>query len=192
MIITVIQLLLLFFTMGRPSNLKLAIVNEEIQSHSEYSNEMTTSVSSKDGKCSVEKASSMFINELDEKTVIKSFFNVFDEGYEELKHARVVALLWIGKNFSQSTTDFIGSEDQNPVSIAQNTIEVYRDRTVISASMEMEKEISKAFSSQLRKIFKACNQSSIFLEPPLSFKEPIYGSTVFDFKDCVAHVVITL
>lgn len=151
-----------------------------------------TTVSSRGEKCIVEKASCMFINELDDKIVVKKNFYTFDEAYEDLKHGRVVALLRIRKDFSQLTTEFMGSEDQSMALISQGAVEVHRDRTIIGASMEMEKEISKAFSSQLKKIFKACNQSSLFLESPLSFKEPIYGSDVFELKDCIAHVLITM
>lgn len=192
MILTVFQLVLFYYTMGRPSNLKLAIFNEEFQNHSEYSIPIETMITSRDGKCIVKKASYKFINAIDDKIVVKSFFNTFDEAYEELKHGRAIALLRIRKNFSQLTTDFLESEEQNPMIITKDTVEIFRDRTVISASMEMESQISKAFSSFLKELFTNCKQSSKFLQSPLLFDKPLYGSYVYEFKDCIAHVLITV
>lgn len=194
MILPVFQLILLYYAMGTPEGLKLAVVNNDIDDHAECFNQSSSTFTSiVNGSCNVEKSSCLFVNAIKNNVVEKHFFTSIEDATRNLKHGQVIAVLHIKKDFSRTFNEFLRAKTLQEASfVTANVVEVHIDRTIPSLSGEVEGQLLAGNSLFIRQLLTVCNISASYLDSQLSIKEPIFGNFYFDFRSAVAHSLIAV
>ncbi|XP_063608596.1 ABC transporter G family member 20-like [Penaeus indicus] len=138
------------------------------------------------------KASELYIDELDSKTIRKTYYNSFQEGYDSVKDGRSWGLIHFNESYTMSliysVTD-IG--DLPPQDRNQSKINVYMDNTnsQISATLGYELLTSlERFLVDIAELIPNFDINKITI--PLEFQKPVYGTGSTSFTEFMAPGVI--
>ena len=171
------------------TSLKVAIVNDEIESIDDCLNNSAVSVSFADNTCKVSKASCLWLNKI-HNTINKQHFATFDEGYNALKAATVVAFIHIKKNFSEATDEILKTGREKDLLTTHLDVDVYNDRTNFFYFEMVRTSIDAIHLSFYKSLFEICNLPSSFLKPPITYEKPIYGTFEWRFEQHFIPILI--
>lgn len=144
-----------------------------------------------DDVCRLEKASCLFLNSFPD-TVFFEFPTTYEEGYSRLKHGKVIAFLYIRENFSDPINKFLvsGETFADPYTLTQRSVETFIDKSNMILGGGIKNKIISANEKFVQIMLETCNRSSNYLNSPLTFKRPIFG-TEWNAKTFLAHSLVT-
>ena len=171
--------------MGRnPIGLKLGIVNYEgpdLTICSEYLK--STNYEFNSTSCSFQHLSCYFLNEIQDESAIKVYYNSLDEAYKDAKAGTTFGFLTISSNF----TDVI-SERKNDWQFiteytnftAANLIQIHLDQSDYTIKTFLYIRLLKAYERFNKKVLRQCNLNDKFEDSPLSLTT-FYGAFGDDY-----------
>lgn len=191
MLLPIVQLILLYSINGTRRGMKLAVVNDELQDFTECFETFNSSTLI-NGKCTFEKASCLYLNGISDN-IDKRFYGTFDEGYQHLKHGPSIVFLYIKKNFTDLFNEYLEKKSlQDPFAVFASATEIHIDRTDWCLSETVINLIKRGNYLFLRLLLASCEKSDSFLNSPLTFMEPDYGSLHWNHRTFLANTLIAL
>lgn len=168
---------LYFGTGGRISGLTIGIVNYEVNSFMECSNESLITIQKKDFDCYVNKISCRFINEIgDDLADHKKMFSSHDEAFAAAKRGDIFGFIQFSSNFTESVPIFNLNElDESGV------IKVYMDKSDLQKKTLIERKLFEVYDRFVEKVMVDCEYSRKVGKSPITF-EALYGIFDFSFK----------
>ncbi|CAG9805440.1 unnamed protein product [Chironomus riparius] len=120
--------------------------------------------------CTFEHLSCYFLNEIDDKSVKKIYYNSFEEAFDEAKAAKTFGFISISSNF----TDVMSQRkfDWQPISenfSYSNQISVYLDHTSLQFSYYLKNKLWKTFEKFNKKMLRHCELDERLEDFPLRF-----------------------
>ncbi|XP_045128416.1 ABC transporter G family member 20-like [Portunus trituberculatus] len=148
--------------------------------------------------------SQSFVQELNNRTITKKFYDSFEEGYAAVEDGSTWGLIYFSPHFTKGLLAFYGSTqipEVNQSDTEEATINVYMDNTnsQISATLgfallnSLEKFLADVIVNVEDKVHVFwpdfhINTSKLAL--PINFAEPVYGSADASFTEFMAPGVI--
>nr|XP_053640391.1 ABC transporter G family member 20-like [Cherax quadricarinatus] len=170
---------------GTPYNLPMAVVNYDVGYHF-----LSWSFN----------FSSIYINELNSKTIDKKFYNDFQDGYEAVIDGEAWGLIFFNESFTKGILAFY-LDDNNipfvkPEDKEQSKINVYMDNTNTEISATLDSELLKSLDRFIIDLIEfpehwlniTIDVSKLSI--PLKFNEAVYGTTGASFTEFMAPGVI--
>ena len=161
--------------MGRnPIGLRLGIVNYEVTDHkfcSNYLKSMNYEFNST--SCSFQHLSCYFLNELQDESAIKVYYNSINEAYKDAKTGKTSGFLTISSNFTdviierkndwQYITEYTNFTDAN-------LIQIYLDESDYTISLFLHIRLMKAYERFNKKVLRQCNLNDKLEDVPMEIK----------------------
>ncbi|XP_070493794.1 ABC transporter G family member 23-like [Chironomus tepperi] len=171
-IFPILQLLCCATMLGKnPKGLKLGIVNYEV-TDSKFCTEYLKSTNYKfnSTSCSFEYLSCYFLNELQDESAIKVYYNSFDEAYSDAKARKTYGFMTISSNF----TDVMSERKNDWQYITEYTnftdaylIQIYLDEVDYIISSFLHIRLQKAFERFNKKVLRQCNLNDKLEDTPM-------------------------
>lgn len=168
--------------MGRnPMGLTIGIVNNEIQDInfcSEYLK--STNYEFSNSSCYFENLSCYFLNEIQDETATKVFFNSYEEAYQSAKAAEVYGFLSIASNFTESITK--RKSDWQPLTddVFLDQVEVFLDHDNLQIASFLRIRLFKSFEKFNKKLLRQCDLNENLEDNPMAV-ETYYGDLESDY-----------
>ncbi|XP_070493446.1 ABC transporter G family member 20-like isoform X2 [Chironomus tepperi] len=161
-VLPILQVICFVFAMGQnPKGLKLGIVNYEVTDPNfctEYLK--STNYEFNSTSCSFEHLSCYFLNELQDESAIKVYYNGFHEAFSDAKARKTYGLITIASNFTdvmserkndwQYITEYTNFTDAN-------LIQIYLDEVDFTISHFLHIRLFKAFERFNKKVLRQCD-----------------------------------
>jgi hypothetical protein len=176
---------------GNPIGLKVAIVDDEVNSFKDCSNSSLITTYVHDYTCDLHKVSCRFINQISDETANKIFYPTFDEAYADAKRGKVMAVIYFAKNFTESLTK-IRDDGRNADSgsFKSSEIQIYMDKSDQQLTFFLEKKLIKTYTEFTEQLMADCQFPIKLGNVPIDFMTPIYGSFDGVFTDYMAPGVV--
>lgn len=181
----IIQIICFAFGIAKqPIGLKLGIVNNEIHDFrvcSEYleSTNFTFSTNS----CYFENLSCYFLNEIQDSTAAKVYYNSFDEAFRDAKATSTYGFISISSNFTKGMIERKSDwQPLNKLSPDADIIQVHLDHTQLVIQSFLQYKLSKAFERLNKKVLRHCELNENLEDSPLNMNDGLlYGTFEDDY-----------
>lgn len=172
----------------------VAFVNDDLEGSESCSGKSAAPSINDNGDCYVPNASCLFMSRINEATIEKEFYDSFDDAFNRLIKGKVNAIVYIKKNFSEAFNDYLisGNISLEPAKLAAVHMDVYVDETFILLTKSLQMKIGHAAHMFYRSLFTVCNKSASFLDPPIIYQKPIYGSFKWNSRTDMGHLLIVM
>lgn len=176
---------------GNPIGLKLAIVDDEINSFKDCENSSLITSYVHDNTCDLHKVSCRFINQINDSVAIKRFYNSFDEAYADARKGKVMGVIYFAKNFTESLTE-IRDDGRNADegSFANSEIQIFMDKSDQQLTFFLEKKLRQTYLEFAQGLMGDCGLPLKLGNIPIDFLNPIYGSFDGVYTDYMAPGVV--
>lgn len=186
-----------YFAIGEnPKGLRIGIVNDEDPNIRDCFNSSLVSTHVHDYSCDLRLISCRFLDEITQETGEKVYFKNYDEAYKSAKAGKVVAVVRLSSNYSQSLQQVLArheyeNEEIEDAELAAREIQIHMDQSNRQISFFLYRKMFNSYIAFNKKLMKDCNVSEKFMASPVHFAEPIYG-VESDFKASMGPPMITL
>jgi hypothetical protein len=176
---------------GNPIGLKLAIVNDEIQNHSDCLNASLVTTRVNNDTCDLHKVSCRFINQINSSVAIKSYYDTFDAAYQDARKGKVMGVIYFASNFTQSMAD-IRDEGRyaSEGSFYNAEIQIFMDKSDQQLTFFLEKKLRQTYMEFAQELMADCKYPVKLGNIPIDFAQPIYGSYDGVYTDYIAPGVV--
>ncbi|KAF5274031.1 hypothetical protein FQA39_LY01146 [Lamprigera yunnana] len=183
----VMQVILFCMAIGRdPTDLKLAIVNHEMN----YTNMSYQDCYYQPG-CKFTHLSCRYLENLNNNTIQKVYYSDPQLAVDAVKEGNAWGALYFTENFTDALVARMAlGKDSDEETLDQSEIRVWLDMSNQQIGVILQRDLQLSYQDFARALLKSCNQNPKIAEIPISFKEPLYGSTEPSFTDFVAPGVI--
>lgn len=170
------------FGPGRhPIGLKLGIVNKEVIDDSDCTFFMQQNISylMDDRECQFDHASCHFINEIHDDDAIKVFYKTYEDAFVDAKKGKLVGIVTMRSNFSQSLMDFTFNFSANSIDFSEITVNL--DQSDLQISTFIRGRLFGAYERFSKKLLRGCDINENVSSYPIKLNT-IYGKMGDDFK----------
>lgn len=176
---------------GNPIGLKLAIVDDEINSFKDCDNSSLITSYVHDYTCDLHKVSCRFINQINDSVAIKQFYKSFDEAYADARRGKVMGVIYFAKNFTESLTE-IRDDGRNAAegSFVNSEIQIFMDKSDQQLTFFLEKKLRQTYLEFAQGLMGDCGFPLKLGNIPIDFLNPIYGSFDGVYTDYMAPGVV--
>nr|WAB24462.1 ATP-binding cassette sub-family H member 1 [Henosepilachna vigintioctopunctata] len=183
----VMQVILFCLAIGRdPTGLKLAIVNHE----QNYTN-MSYQQCNFDGGCKFGNLSCRYLNQINNSTIEKVYYPDTDTAKEAVRSGDAWGALYFTENFTDALVARMAlGKDADEETLDQSEIRVWLDMSNQQIGVILQRDLQLAFQDFSKGLLTTCKENPHLAEIPITFQEPIYGSSTPSFTDFVAPGVI--
>lgn len=183
----VMQVILFCMAIGRdPTDLKLAIVNHEMS----YVNMSYQNCKYQPG-CKFSNLSCRYLENLNNNTIHKLYYPDPESAVDAVREGNAWGALYFTENFTDALVARMAlGKDADEETLDQSEIRVWLDMSNQQIGVILQRDLQLSYQEFARELLKSCNQNPKIAEIPISFKEPLYGSTEPSFTDFVAPGVI--
>nr|XP_027236431.1 LOW QUALITY PROTEIN: ABC transporter G family member 20-like [Penaeus vannamei] len=138
------------------------------------------------------KASELYIDELSSRTIRKTYYDSFQEGYDSVQDGRSWGLIFFNESYTKSLIYSVTNiGDLAPEDRNQSKINVYMDNTNSQISATLGYELLTSLERFLVDIGRCIPNFDISkLSFPLEFQTPVYGKGSTSFTEFMAPGVI--
>ncbi|XP_058467891.1 ABC transporter G family member 20 [Malaya genurostris] len=177
---------------GDPKELRLGIVNDEVNNIQECFNQSLTITSyHNDYECDLYKTSCRFLDHLNRTVAIQEYYNDFNSAFEAAKKGKVWGFIYFNENFTESLQDVRDNvREANPDSFLSSEIKVYLDKSDQQVTFYLEKKILETYKQFAETLMSECNLPKQLANIPMSFEEPIYGTFNDEYTAFMAPGVV--
>ena len=160
---------MLLYSVGiKPTNLKLAIFNEELNNN----------ISTGWGQ--------LFVNSIDNNIFIKNNFNAYEEAMDSVKSGQTYALIDINDMFSKALRlRALYGSNADEETLEESLIRVHIDWTNQMIGLEIERYLYEAIIKFAEEVAKQTNTNVDSIKIPLSFEEPVNGIRSESLRDFI-------
>lgn len=186
----IIQILLFAYGIGGyPIGLKIGIINGEVSDYSQCTEyfQLNGSIFIED-ECHFQNASCHFLNEIRDVDAIKIFYNSFDDAFKDAKQGKISGFIKIPADFSNLLTKLHLEVDDD--SFESSQIEIHLDQSNLQTTTFLQYRIYTAHQRFTRKLLRGCNLNEKYVDLPIRFETPLFGSFNDDFKQTMAPVFL--
>ncbi|KAK4293915.1 hypothetical protein Pmani_033424 [Petrolisthes manimaculis] len=140
--------------------------------------------------------SSMYLDELSDRTIDKRFYKTFEAGYESVKDGTTWGLVYFNETFTQSLLSLLTIGSLDAEDKEHSKIHVYMDNTNSQISVTLGFELLRGLERFLVQLVTIPQDTlNVTLDMsrlvfPLEFEEPVYGTTDSSFTEFMAPGVI--
>ncbi|KAJ8686912.1 hypothetical protein QAD02_022706 [Eretmocerus hayati] len=187
-IFPLVQVTLFFYAIGNdPKGVIVAVVNDEA-GHCNNGNILGSVIYDPvESTCDYVDISCRFLDGFDETIMKKKFFDSVEEATRAVEHGKAAGVMHFPANFSQSfqaRRDNINSLSDED--IASSEILTRLDMGDRQIGIFLQTSLFEKFLKIHADIVSTCNISRKFVEPPVSFEEPIFGTLDRKYSNFVA------
>ncbi|CAH0554732.1 unnamed protein product [Brassicogethes aeneus] len=171
---------------GDPKGLKLAIVNHEVP----YTNQ-TYQHCDFFRNCSLTHMSCRYLDALNTSTMVKEYYRDPMMAKEAVRRGDAWGALYFTENFTDALVARMAlGKDTDEETLDQSEIRVWLDMSNQQIGVILQRDIGLAFQAFFKEVLGACGSNVDIVDPPVSFKDPIYGNEKPYFRDFVAPGII--
>jgi hypothetical protein len=141
-----------------PKGVKIGIVSSELENYSYEDCHIVKSVwfNSTD-ECFLNKISCDYIDQLDEESVQKHFYQSFDEAHNDAKKGKIAGFVYFAPNFTES---FESRRDSgrflDDATLNNSEIQIYLDQTNQPITFFLETILRDAYKNFSENLFAEC------------------------------------
>lgn len=183
----VMQVILFCLAIGRdPTGLKLAIVNHEAN----YTN-MTYQGCMYETGCKFSNLSCRYLDNLKNTTIVKEYYPDPESAINAVRTGNAWGALYFTENFTDALVARMAlAKDADEETLDQSEVRVWLDMSNQQIGIILQRDLQLSYQDFAKNLLKECEQNTAIADVPISFKEPIYGSSKPSFTDFVAPGVI--
>ncbi|KAL7037052.1 hypothetical protein ACKWTF_009053 [Chironomus riparius] len=171
-LLPVVQVICFVFGMGgNPMGLRLGIVNYEVTDQTICSKYLySTNYELNSTSCSFQRLSCYFLNEIQDESAIKVYYDSLEEAYKEAKAGKTFGFLSISSNFTgvinerkndwQYITEYENFTDAN-------LIQIHLDESDYTISLFLHIRLMKAFERFNKKVLRDCDLNDKLEDIPM-------------------------
>ncbi|XP_055688091.1 ABC transporter G family member 23 [Lutzomyia longipalpis] len=176
---------------GNPRDLKLGIVNYEVDDFRLCQNESLITTFAHDYTCDLYKISCRFLHELTPDIAKKVYFDTKDEAHDAAKKGKITGYIHFARNFTESITE-IRDEGRHADNSTFYTgeISIYMDMTDQQISYFLERKLRSTYQKFSESLMTDCELPVALGNIPIHFYEPIFGYAEGEFKEFIAPGII--
>jgi len=184
----VMQVILFCLAIGRdPTGLKLAIVNHEAN----YTNLTYQHCPYQADGCSFANLSCRYLNQLKNSTITKEFYKDPLSAINAVRMGDAWGALYFTENFTDALVARMAlGKDSDEETLDQSEVRVWLDMSNQQIGIILQRDLQLTYQDFAKALLKSCDQNEALADVPISFKDPIYGSSKPSFTDFVAPGVI--
>ncbi|KYN03411.1 PREDICTED: ABC transporter G family member 23-like [Cyphomyrmex costatus] len=173
---------------GDPKNLKIGVVNDEVDNCNFDSN--IGNVWSDEITCHFSNLSCRFLHNFDNSIATQEYYNI-SEARQAVQNSELNGLLYFSQNFSEAwQIRMEKSFSTKHYDILASQIQVFLDMGDMQIGRFMQQKLFHRFLEFYEDIMKDCKYSSKLASLPIRFEEPIYGTIDFNFSNYMAPTFI--
>ncbi|XP_022917524.1 ABC transporter G family member 23 isoform X2 [Onthophagus taurus] len=183
----VMQVILFCLAIGRdPVGLKLAIVNHETM----FWNRSYQECNFEQG-CVTTNYSCRYLRHLKHDTIVKEYYEDPGAAIQAVKSGDAWGALYFTENFTDALVARIGlGRTADEETLDQSEIRVWLDMSNQQIGIILQRDLQLSYQDFAKDLLVSCEQNPAIADVPISFKDPIYGSSQPSFTDFVAPGVI--
>lgn len=140
----------------------------------------------------------LYLDELNEKTITKRFYDTFEEGYAAVEDGTTWGLIFCDEAFTKGFLAFYGTTKLPGVSDddkAHAKINIFMDNTNSQISATLGFSLLTSLERFMERVIEEVEEKNITVNTsklalPIEFHEPVYGSTSASFTEFMAPGVI--
>ncbi|XP_049278576.1 ABC transporter G family member 23 isoform X1 [Anopheles funestus] len=180
----VMQVILFCLAIGRdPTNLKMAIVNGEM-------NSTIGEDCAFDPGCSFTNLSCRYLSHLN-TTIVKEYYTDLDSALGAVRDGNAWGALYFTDNFTDALVARIAlGRDADDETLDQSEIRVWLDMSNQQIGIMLNRDLQVAYREFAQQLLRVCDNNPKLGDVPIQFKAPIYGTNDPSFTDFVAPGVI--
>lgn len=176
---------------GNPKDLKIGIVNDEIES--KRCENSILKVKRVDKTCQLSEISCSFISELNQSEQMDAIIIYYESLEKALKEARkgnIISILYFHQNFTKSFEGSFLNEIEDDNFIENSQIEVFMDKTNYQLTNFFIHNLFGVYKNFSANVMMLCGYKTKLGLLPMTFMQPIYGSFNSDFKSFMSPPMI--
>jgi ABC-2 family transporter protein len=176
---------------GNPIGLKIAIVDDEVNSYKDCANTSLITTILHDDTCDLHKISCRFINQINDSVAIKHFYSSFDEAYADARRGKIMGVIHFEKNFTESLSNLRDDgRNANLGSFKNSEIKIYMDKSDQQLTFFLEKKLRQTYLEFSQHLMRDCEFPIKLGNIPMDFLDPIYGSFDGVYTDYMAPGIV--
>ncbi|KAL5282687.1 hypothetical protein ACFFRR_005643 [Megaselia abdita] len=187
-----IQLSCFYLAIGKtPTNLRIGIVNEEVDDiHNCFNSSMKT-VTAYNETCEFNKVSCRYIKELGDGTAHRIYFKTKEDAFDAARRTDVIGFLHFSHNFSESLQERLNDgRFASNAAFEYGQLNVRLDQTDQQISYFLERRLREAFENFLANLLEDCGIPRGIAGSPVHIMKPIFGTLDSQFQQYVAPGVV--
>ena len=163
--------MILFSVGSGPTDLKLAIFNEELNNN----------VSTGWGQ--------LFVNSINKKVFTLKEFNTFEEAMDSVKSGKTYALIDINERFTKALRlRALYGSNADEETLEESQIRVHIDWTNQMIGLQIERHLYEAIMKFGEEVAKQTKMSVHSIKIPLSFEDPVYGIRSESLREFISYL----
>lgn len=176
---------------GNPIGLKIAIVDDEVNSYKDCTNTSLITTYVHDYTCDLHKVSCRFINQINDSVAIKHFYSSFEDAYADARKGKIMAVIHFASNFTESISNLRDDgRNANAGSFKNSEIQIFMDKSDQQLTFFLEKKLRQTYLEFSQHLMSDCEFPIKLGNVPIDFKDPIYGSFDGVYTDYMAPGVV--
>lgn len=191
-IVPMIQIIFFYLAIGgNPIGLKLAIVDNEINSYQDCLNSSYIATFLHDDVCDLHKVSCRYLNLINDDIASKVFFPTHEAAYAAARRGKVIGIIEFAGNFTESLSEVHEAHHTADEFTRMNSkIQIYLDQTNQQLTFFLQRKLYDVYKEYAETMLVDCNLPKKLDNLPIDFLQPIYGTYEADFKQTMAPAMI--
>lgn len=182
-----------YLTIGsNPIGLKIGIINNEIKNFTECLDPLLKMTTTDRFTCRVSKISCRFVNSINDSIATKIFYKNFSDAYQDVKHGKIVGLIYIPINFTSSMRPLNEWENLLENYSSNGEIQVFLDQSDRQITFFLKQKLYDSFNEFIEELMHDCGKSRKVGSPPVQINT-MFGSMKDEMRRSMTPgIIITL
>ncbi|XP_022918128.1 ABC transporter G family member 20 [Onthophagus taurus] len=182
-VLPIAQIILFCLSIGHdPTFLNLSVVNYELNEGEKCY---------KTHECNSTRLSCNFLDYLENRTLILSYFDTLEKAQDEVRAGNSWAAVHFRHNFSDAIRARLNDgRSLSEANVISSEVDVYQDISNQNIGSFLKRDLYKAFETFFQDYLEVCGIDRKIGQIPMRFNEPLYGANAPDFTDFAAPGVI--
>ncbi|XP_033209708.1 ABC transporter G family member 23 isoform X2 [Belonocnema kinseyi] len=192
LIFPIVQVMIFFFAIGTdPKGLNIAVVNEEAGNCNYGINKGNVLYEPINKTCDFIDLSCRFLHGFNDSLASKVFFSTLEEANQEVSRGKVVAVMHFSTNFSAAFENRRDNgRDIEEYDITASEIQMQLDMGDRQIGLFLQKKLYERYFEVSRDVISQCDINTKFVDTPLRFEKPVFGTLDETYTSFVAPTFI--
>ncbi|KAG4079241.1 hypothetical protein HA402_006964 [Bradysia odoriphaga] len=188
----VLQCTCFYLAIGdNPKNLKIGIVNDEVERYEDCFNTSLITTYVHDDTCDLNKVSCRYLSRIPPDLTSQVYYKTVDEAYKEAREASIIGFIHFASNFTESIAQIRDEgRSADDGSFINSEIQIRLDMSNQQVAYFLERKLREIYGDFAQNLMVDCELPKALGSIPIRFETPIYGAFDTPYKDYAAPGVI--